>query len=228
MTRFLLLAVLILTTHQAFAQTIYQWVDENGRTHYGNKPKSNNAVAASLPEIQRQDIDKTIDRIRDSTPRNCINHGGHDCSQGPDVDGSVICYDGYRDARRPYRFACAEARLSINNVQILLTPENLENQGIYRLENLNLTESESIKGSHISMLIRNDTGITARNVSVTFKTPQYGHIKGNGPSTIEPHGVAEYILKTEDVLGYFTVDHAKKLSAVVRCENCNQNLRYSQ
>lgn len=32
----------------------------------------------------------------------CSSHGGVDCSAGPDIDGSVICYDGWEDSSVAY------------------------------------------------------------------------------------------------------------------------------
>ena len=33
----------------------------------------------------------------------CTGHGGVNCPVGPDVDGSVICADGYRDSSIKYQ-----------------------------------------------------------------------------------------------------------------------------
>jgi len=33
----------------------------------------------------------------------CSGHGGVNCPVGPDVDGSVICSDGYRDSSIKYQ-----------------------------------------------------------------------------------------------------------------------------
>lgn len=33
----------------------------------------------------------------------CSNHGGVNCSAGPDTDGSVICNDGWKDSTITYR-----------------------------------------------------------------------------------------------------------------------------
>lgn len=211
----------------ATAEPIYQWIDANGRVHYGNQPHSADVSEAALPELGRENIDQKIEEIRDATPENCINRGGVDCSKGSDFDGSVICYDGYRDAILPFRFACVAARLSINSVAIVLVA-GAEDSEIVDLKELNKPNAYSLRNSQITLLIRNDTEIMARKVSVLLKLPVYGHVVARGPETIEPHGVAEYIFLPEKISGPFNVEHAKKLSAVVRCENCNQNDRYVQ
>jgi len=37
-----------------------------------------------------------------AVPGACGEHGGVDCSAGPDIDGSVICMDGYRGSSIKY------------------------------------------------------------------------------------------------------------------------------
>lgn len=37
-----------------------------------------------------------------AVPGACADHGGVDCSVGPDIDASVICNDGYKDSSIKY------------------------------------------------------------------------------------------------------------------------------
>src|SRR5690606_21276337 len=107
MSRFILTLFIIFTIPiSVAADNVYKWTDQKGVVHFGNNPSDQNAQKADLPEIQRENFDETLEKIRKATPENCINRGGVDCSKGADSDGSVICYDDFRDAVQPFIFVC--------------------------------------------------------------------------------------------------------------------------
>ena len=37
----------------------------------------------------------------------CLDHGGVNCGAGPDIDGSVVCADNYRNSDVAYTDACS-------------------------------------------------------------------------------------------------------------------------
>ena len=103
-------------THEPASQsveeeTVYKWMDSSGKTHYSNNPSQNESEAIALPEVGRYSSANKIQRLKDSTPPTCTSHGGIDCSRGEDVDGSVICYDGFDGSSLSYQVHCNSVRL---------------------------------------------------------------------------------------------------------------------
>lgn len=106
-----LLIALVTFQPALFAQDLYEWKDESGRTHFSTTPPHQGAAPANLPEIARVKATTAAD-----LPQSCRRHGGIDCLSGPDKDGSVICADGFAGAITRYRFSCLTAKLSITEI----------------------------------------------------------------------------------------------------------------
>ena len=154
---------LFCTLHAA-AQGIYKWEDENGKVHFSNSPPSKEATPTELPKIMKGEV-----KIPKTALRSCDGHGGINCESGPDSDGSVICYDGFKEAASRYRFSCLGAKLEVADIS------KLKEDGSFVVS------------------LRNRKSVTAQKVEVTFTG--LGGKKGvilTGPSTINSLSTGDY------------------------------------
>lgn len=94
----------------SFAQDIFK-EEKEGAPFYTTSKPSPNAQAATLPEIEKTALPPIA-----TSPATCRSHGGVKCKEGADVDGSVICTDGFRDSLQNFESTCSEAKLVIETI----------------------------------------------------------------------------------------------------------------
>ena len=165
----LLIALLVFGVSVASAAPIYTWEDEFGVTHYSSKKDTPMARRADLPEINRGDV-KLVERKLIS----CGDHGGINCQAGPDLDGSVICYDGFREASARFRLSCNSPKLEISTIS------DLEIDGRFQVT------------------VRNTKSVAANDPAVLFRPELGKEYKLDGPGEIEPFGIAEFSFVPKD------------------------------
>ena len=158
MKRSLLITILLFTA-SASADPVYRTVDKNGVTVYSNKPKEAGAKPVQLPSIIKQKFEgKEPDNIT------CIGHGGVNCDLGADSDGSVICYDGFRNSLQRFKLSCSAAKLSI------------------------IPQTVVVEGKKVKLVVRNNSAVSAREVKVTGPEA----LIFEGPIELEPLSSGEY------------------------------------
>lgn len=192
MTRFLFFLLFFIPSI-ALSDSVYTWVDENGVKHYSTKAENPQAKVAELPEINRGDVD-----VAPVLMKNCTDRGGIDCSQGPDDDGSVVCYDGFRDAVARYRFHCSSPKIEIAEVSDLN-----ENGGF-------------------SVFVRNTNSVVANNPEVIFKgkyNKKNTKLLLAGPPQIEAFGLAEFLYTARDPGEFYEPPPKEAFS--LTCNNCS-------
>jgi hypothetical protein len=159
--RFLGVAFVLFTSSAALGQ-VYEWTDAKGVRHFSSTKHGDSYKPADLPNIMRESVAASGVLLQ-----SCIRHGGINCSSGPDADGSVICYDGYRDAPARYRFSCSSAKLSAATVT--------------------LPGADGV----ITVAVRNESGVLAQKPQVTFQSGEKKEA-AKGPTEIGPMEMAEY------------------------------------
>jgi len=164
-------------------------MDAKGVVHYSSKPIDGQAQPAKLPRITRADM-----KLPGVTLSSCGKHGGIDCSAGADVDGSVICVDGFRDATARYRFHCNMAKLVVSEVK------------------------DKTPDGRYTVVIRNSASVAAGKVAVFFTRPDRKEVPLDGPASIKPLGVGEYVLDKTDAEGLLEKPKQSQLRVV--CSNC--------
>ena len=168
---------------------VYKWRDGNGVTHYASKPGDAQAQMADLPRITRADV-----KLPATGLPSCGKHGGMDCQAGADVDGSVICVDGFKDATARYRFHCKSPKLEISEITDR-TPE-----GTFKA------------------VVRNAKAVAAGNVSLFFTRPDGKEVPLEGPSQVKPFGMGEFVLDKADAEGLVEKPLVTQFRLV--CSNC--------
>jgi len=162
----MLLAALLFFAATAQAAPVYKW-EQNGQVHFSSKPPSVNAKPAELPEIMRGEVKLTKDNFT-----SCSSHGGINCQAGADSDGSVICYDGFKNATTRFKFSCNSPKLSIAEI------------------------SERNANGGFTVTVRNTNSVKAEKPNVIYKiTDGAKPIKLDGPLEIDPFGLADYVYK---------------------------------
>jgi hypothetical protein len=149
----------------SYADSVYKSVDSRGRVIYTSKPPAPGAKPATLPKIARQS------RVPSAPPgkQTCKGHGDVSCDAGPDVDGSVLCSDGFRDASARFNFTCKASRLEIADI------------------------SEITKDGTMTVIVRNLKGVEASAARVRMLSDTGDEITLKGPVIIEGYGVGEYL-----------------------------------
>ena len=183
----ILIVFLLITTAQA--DNVYKWVDDQGVTHFSSKPPTKGAKPAKLKEISRGDV-----AIPAKLLKSCKQHGGIDCAAGADKDGSVVCYDGFKDAAARFTMSCSAPKLVISDVS------EIQNDGTF------------------SVFIRNARSVSAEGMEVYFKLDKK-EFKLTGPVEIDAFGVAEYMWKDDP--GTPLLDKPKTNQIRVSCLNCD-------
>jgi hypothetical protein len=181
--RFLLAAASLLLLSTAVDAQVYEWRDDRGVRHFSTKPEHPRAALATLPELQR------APRTTVELAKTCQRHGGVNCQAGRDDDGSVICYDGFRDAAARYLFSCSAAKLKVIDV------------------------SEAT-GDKVAVVVRNETSVKARDLSVTRKNGK-SIIRGEGPKELDALAMAEYLFPAKEI------SLASPHEFQVTCTNCD-------
>lgn len=211
----LFLAVVVFS-RVAVAEEIFTWTDEFGVTHYTTTPPPQGAKPADLPRIERESLDRKIEDIRASTPPNCVAHGGVDCSKGVDLDGSVICSDGFKDAILPFRFSCLEVRLLYPPITIeSATDEVLGTIG----KKTKLTVRE-LQDAKLHLALRNTSGTEAFGVRVAFEFPRQKPLEAIGPDKVDAFGGADYILPLRLAGGRMSPEELQRVRVKISCTNC--------
>ncbi len=211
---FLLSISVILLHASASADPIYKWTDEAGNTYYSTTPDDPGAKKSELPKLARENIDSKIRELKAETPPSCDKHGGVDCSRNADTDGSVICLDGYREAKLPFRFECMEAKLKSE----LLVKFGEKDEIIkHSSEMRNKIADQSI--SELFLSVRNMSGIKASGIRAELRIPSRPPIPIEGPQEIDAFGQADYILPAVNFSGVplWQIERARYR---IWCENC--------
>lgn len=174
------------------ADEVYRWEGDDGVVHYSTTPPDNASRPADLPRITRGRLG-----LQAKAQESCDNHGGVNCQSGADVDGSVICTDGYLDATTRYRFYCNSPKLEVADI------------------------GERKANGDFSILVRNSKSVAAQKPELILRLNQMtAGIILTGPEKIDPFEVGEFIYKTSEY-----GELAKKLEpsqitiACINCEN---------
>ncbi|MCB0318146.1 MAG: DUF4124 domain-containing protein [Bdellovibrionales bacterium] len=181
--------VIFFISFSAYADDVYKWVDELGVTHYSSSPNNENAKVAKLPEISRGDVP-----VPGKLLKTCKKHGGIDCAAGADKDGSVICYDGFKEAAARFTMSCSSPKLLISDVS------KVQADGTF------------------TVFVRNSRSVAAEGTKVFFKNSGQEHPM-LGPSEIDAFGVAEYLWKDDP--GIPILDQPKAQNIRIACSNCD-------
>jgi hypothetical protein len=165
-TLFLFLS-LSFSTLNVLAEPIYKSESKSGIPVYSSKSSSNQAEIAKLPTLKTETADTNTEK---QELISCSSHGGINCSLGKDIDGSVICYDGFRDSQQRYVFSCSRAKLEI------------------------LEASLTSDASSSSFIVRNLSNVTAKVLSVSLRNS----LVIKGPEQLDGYDSIE--IKVEGVL----------------------------
>lgn len=155
-------AITILALQELRADPIYRAKDEKGNIFYTSKPKSADAKPADLPKLIKAPSP-------DSKPSGttCIGHGGVNCQAGADSDGSVICYDNFKESLQRFVFSCSAAKLAI------------------------IPESQTRAAGEFTVVVRNKSSVAAKGIKISGPRS----VILEGPAEISPHDSASYKTK---------------------------------
>lgn len=142
---------------------VYKWEDSSGGIHYSNKPPSKSAKPAELPPIMRGEVKVPVKKLV-----TCEQHGGVNCKLGPDKDGSVLCYDNFRESNERYTFVCNSPKLEISDI------------------------SEVDENGAFTVFVRNTKSVAANEAALIFKLPSGKQEKLKGPREIDAFGIGEF------------------------------------
>lgn len=182
-------ALLTLPSFSPLAEDIYRWVDKNGNVHYSSEPNSPKARPAELPPIMRAEM-----KLPKAKVISCSTHGGVDCEAGADsTDGSVICYDGFKDASAPFRMSCSSPKISVSTI------------------------SEPTLGGVVTVVVRNSKAVTAKEPLLAYLLESGEEVALEGPDKIDGFGMAEFTLNT---LSLQKEDVLKESKFKLSCANC--------
>jgi len=173
----------------AFAQSIYKYEDEAGITHYTSKRPAADAKPAKLPEIMRGDYKASLKK-----GFSCDTHGGINCQAGTDTDGSVVCFDGFKDASARFAFHCNSPKLIISDI------------------------SELGGAGEFTVFVRNSRSVAAKAPRVDFHLPDDKIISLAGPKEIEPFGMAEFVYAPQPDVK--VESKPKDVQLTLSCANC--------
>ncbi len=168
-------------------------------------------------EVYHYNMEKKIKALQEITPKNCFSHGEIDCSKGADVDGSVICKDGFKEAIMPYSSQCLDVRLE---VQYLVNTNSAQSPYVKHSKKL-IQELKGYKPLALHLNIRNLSDVKAKNVKVEFTLERRYPYNAQGPEIIEPYGLAEYNLELSTLPQEPTLEQLLKTVYKVDCENCS-------
>lgn len=185
----LLIILAILIPQVLSAESIYKWVDQDGVTHYSTKKSEPKAQLADLPKITKGDF-----KVPALERKTCDKHGGINCDAGTDTDGSVICFDGFKEAAARFKFSCKSPKLKISDVSV------------------------ADKMGRVTVFVRNEKSIAALNPEISYRSDSGNVMKLFGPEKIEPFEMAEFTLNglTELKEG----DEINKGRLKLDCSNC--------
>lgn len=191
--RIFLLGVAFFSTGPLTAHAeIYKWVDAQGVTHYSSKKGVPQAQQAELPKIMRAEV--KVPKVTSST---CAQHGGANCAAGADSDGSVVCYDGFRDASPRFNFVCSAPKLEISDIS------DVDGEGAF------------------TVFVRNSKAVEASKPALVFKRSDGEQLMLQGPEKIEGFGVGEFVAPPEAVAPGQMKPASTQL--LLSCLNCPQS-----
>ena len=193
------------------AEEIYRYVDKDGKEHFSTSPQTGSSKA-QLPEVRRENFADRIERVRSETPPNCDKRGGVDCARGADVDGSVICMDGFAGSTLAFETRCGVIRLQAD------APRVLDTAG----QPLDLTSRDAANAARsVILTVRSLSALPAENVRVELTFPRLPNpLLAEGPATVDPYGFAEYTAHLDPIRTYLTRENLKKLVIRVKCSKC--------
>lgn len=169
---------------------VYRWLDKDGVVHFSTTKPSPDAKPADLPPIMRERYPVSL-----NIKATCKNHGGIDCQQGKDSDGSVVCGDGFKNSVERFQLRCTGAKIKTTEI-----------------------DTDKDDGS-ISVWVRNEKDVEAKNVSVSIPSKDSNGekqlLEGKGPETISPMELAEYKFNNIPNKNKLTTDKVE-----TSCSNC--------
>ena len=172
------------------ADEVYRWEGPDGVIHYSTTPQDSSARPAELPRITRGRLS-----LQAKAQDTCQNHGDINCQAGADVDGSVICTDGYLDAATRYRFYCNSPKLQIADI------------------------GEMQPNGDFSILVRNSKSVAAQKPELILRLNQMtAGVVLKGPDKIDPFAEEEFMYRASEFGAL-----AKKLEPsqiTIACNNC--------
>ena len=158
---------MLISNLNSVAEPIYKSASKNGVPIYSSNASRHKAEVVKLPTLTKEAFP---DNTKNNGLLSCSSHGGINCTLGKDLDGSVICYDGFRESQERYVFSCNKAKLKI-------------------------LEASLISGtSSSSFIVRNLSSVNAKNLSIILKNSKIL----NAPNEIAGYDSAE--VKVEGLL----------------------------
>ncbi len=190
MHKIIIASILFLLVHTSlWADSVYKHTDSSGKIVYTSKPKGAGDKPANLPPIVRGEAKAVTQGLQ-----SCKVHGGINCEAGPDVDGSVICVDGYKESATRFKFSCTTPKLEISEI------------------------SDSDRSGAFKVFVRNTSSVSADGVMVEYKPDLGAKLILKGAVKIGGYESGEYILNTpEDMKVPLSLDRTKLR---VFCTNC--------
>lgn len=185
----LVVFILILGPAISTADSVYRWTDDSGVVHYSSKPGQPGLKPANLPKIMKADMHATSAKVV-----SCEKHGGVNCQAGADADGSVVCYDGFKDAAPRFSSSCSSPKLELTEI------------------------SEPSKSGGFSVFVRNSKTVAAVKPVVSFLLPDGRTFNLDGPSEIRPLGFGEFTFNPRP--GVVVSKKPTVASINLGCENC--------
>jgi hypothetical protein len=187
----LVLALSLVATETSLSEAIYKKTNPDGKIEYSSKAHTPQHMPAKLPEIMRGEV-----KLPANSQVTCDKHGGVNCEAGADTDGSVICYDGFKDVLQRFKLTCLAPKLEIVSIS-----KNEEDQGF-------------------TVTLRNLKQAEAKQVLVTAKTIQGSTIQLDGPTQVTLLGSADYKYLPHKHRDSDFFDLPKTSQINVTCFNC--------
>jgi len=185
-----LIGTLVCNPFYVLAETPIYRVERDGKIEYSSVPPQAGAEPAELPKLGRWKLQESA-----ASKNTCVQHGGINCSAGPDKDGSVICFDSFADSVQRYAFECTSAKLE------LLSISKPDERGIFTVQ------------------VRNSKSVASQKTQVMFKPKRMEPgVKLSGPEQIEGFGVGEYSFYPSKLTQ--VIQEPKVAHLIVSCENC--------
>lgn len=189
LSRLTLSLALILIASTALASPVYKWQDKQGVIHYSSKADQPEAKPADLPKIMRAEV-----KLPKAALKSCNDHGGINCQVGADKDGSVVCFDGFREASARFRFSCSSPRLEIADI------------------------SEADPGGVFTVYVRNSSSVKASTPALILRPGDGKEFQLQGPEEIDPLGMGEFVFRPAGDGGL--KEKATLAQLDISCANC--------
>ena len=180
---------LIFIASSALASPVYKWQDKQGVIHYSSKAGQSDAKPADLPKIMRAEV-----KLPKAALKSCSDHGGINCQAGTDKDGSVICFDGFREASARFRFSCSSPKLEIADI------------------------SEPDPTGVFTVYVRNSSSVKASTPALILRPGDGKEFQLQGPQDIDPLGMGEFVFKPES--NETLKDKVTLAQLDISCANC--------